>query len=226
MQKADHSGHRARMKEKYLKNGLDAFAPHEILEMLLFYAIPYRNTNEIAKSLIDRFGSLSGVFDATPDALREAGLTENQIIYLNLIPDVTRAYYVEKYESPHKIIDIDHLPQLLAQKFIAHEHEEVVWLLLVDQKFKELYSGIIARGNFETADFSIKDIVRLAVTRNATAAIIAHNHPSGWAMPSQADLDTTERIREALALIGVRLLNHYIIADHECVALYDLGMNK
>ncbi|MBR1534369.1 MAG: hypothetical protein IJ639_08390, partial [Ruminococcus sp.] len=80
MQKADHSGHRSRMREKYLKSGLDVFAPHEVLELLLFYAIPYKNTNDIAKNLITRFGTLSGVLDAPIDSLVDAGLTENQAV--------------------------------------------------------------------------------------------------------------------------------------------------
>ena len=106
MQKADHSGHRSRMREKYLKSGIDIFAPHEILELMLYYAIPYKNTNDIAKALIDRFGSLTCVFDAPIDSLTDAGLTENQAI-LGLLRFYQRGQFrrnaaVHPQDRPHR----------------------------------------------------------------------------------------------------------------------------
>lgn len=224
MQKADHSGHRARMRERYLKSGLDSFAPHEILELLLYYAVPYRNTNDIAKQLIDRFGSLSAVFETPVDSLMEAGLTENQAIYLKLISDVTRAYYVDKYETDDGPVDYDSMPAYILSKFIGLGAEERVLLLLCDDKYKEVYCGFIAEGDLSTTTLSLRRIIRLAVNNGARYAFLAHNHPSGVALPSKADWESTKQIRDALAVVNVYLSDHFIVAGNECISLADSNM--
>lgn len=223
MQKADHSGHRARMREKYLKSGLDVFAPHEILELLLFYAVPYKNTNDIAKNLISRFGSLDGVLDAPVDSLVEAGLTENQAVYLKLYPDVTRIYYNAKYDTDHGPIDYDDLPDYILRRYIGLTSQEHVLLILLDTKGREVFSGFISDGNFETTRFSVRSIVRLAMNYGAKMAILAHNHPSGVALPSKEDLNTTVYLREALSLVDVDLIDHFIVANEECISLAQSG---
>lgn len=224
MQKADHSGHRARMREKYLKSGLDVFAPHEILELMLYYAIPYKNTNDIAKNLISRFGSLDGVLDAPVDSLVEAGLTENQAIYLKLFPDITRIYYRAKYDSDDGPINFDNLPDYISRRFIGLTSQERVLLILLDVKGKEVFSGFINEGNFEATRLSVRSIVRLAMNYGAVTAILAHNHPSGVALPSKDDINTTIYLREALSLVDVNLIDHFIVANEECVSLAQSGM--
>ena len=224
MQKADHSGHRARMREKYLKSGLDVFAPHEILELMLFYAIPYKNTNDIAKNLISRFGSFDGVLDAPIDSLVDAGLTENQAIYLKLFPDVTRIYYRAKFDSDDGPIDFDKLPDAISRRFIGNTSQERVLLILLDVKGKEVFSGFINEGNFEATRLSVRSIVRLAMNYGASTAIIAHNHPSGVALPSKEDVLTTLHLRDALSLVDVNLIDHFIVANEECISLAQSGM--
>lgn len=219
MQKADHSGHRARMREKYLKSGLDVFAPHEILELMLYYAIPYKNTNDIAKNLISRFGSLDGVLDAPVDSLVEAGLTENQAIYLKLFPDITRIYYRAKYDSDDGPIDFDNLPDYISRRFIGLTSQERVLLILLDVKGKEVFSGFINEGNFEATRLSVRSIVRLAMNYGAVTAILAHNHPSGVALPSKDDINTTLYLRDALSLVDVNLIDHFIVANEECISM-------
>ncbi len=219
MQKADHSGHRARMREKYLKSGLDVFAPHEILELMLYYAIPYKNTNDIAKNLINRFGSLDGVLDAPVDSLVEAGLTENQAIYLKLFPDITRIYYRAKYDSDDGPINFDNLPDYISRRFIGLTSQERVLLILLDVKGKEVFSGFINEGNFEATRLSVRSIVRLAMNYGAVTAILAHNHPSGVALPSKDDINTTLYLRDALSLVDVNLIDHFIVANEECISM-------
>lgn len=223
MQKADHSGHRSRMREKYLKSGLDVFAPHEVLELLLFYAIPYKNTNDIAKNLITRFGTLSGVLDAPIDSLVDAGLTENQAVYLKLFPDVTRMYYNAKYDTDHGPIDYDDLPDYILRRYIGLTSQEHVLLILLDTKSREVFCGFISDGNFEATRFSVRSIVRLAMNYGAKMAILAHNHPSGVALPSKEDLNTTVYLREALSLVDVDLIDHFIVANEECISLAQSG---
>ena len=224
VQKADHSGHRARMKKKLMQHGLDAFEPHEVLEILLYYAIPQRNTNDIAKNLIDRYGSLSSVFDASADSLKDAGLTEHQAIFLKLIPAVTRLYMLDKYNNPDKIIDFDDISTYILNKYIGYEEEENVLLILADTKGKEVYSGMIAHGDFDSADIPVRDIVSLAINHGASMAFIAHNHPSGVALPSSPDVIVTRSLQKALSLVKVTLLDHFIVADGDCVSMAESGM--
>ena len=224
MQKADHSGHRARMKKKLLEQGLDAFEPHEVLEILLYYAIPQRNTNDIAKNLLGKFGSVSAVFDASLEALTDAGLTQHQAVYLKLFPDVTRLYLMDKYENPDKIFDFVCAPQYIIDKFIGYEKEENFLLILIDKKGKEVFSGMIGNGDLDSSNVSVRKIVSLALNYSAYSAFIAHNHPSGIAIPSKEDIYVTRDIKNALELVGVSLIDHYIVADHDCVSLADCGI--
>lgn len=224
MEKADHSGHRDRLRAKYLENGVESLAPHEVIELLLFNAVPYRNTNDIAKRLLDRFGSLAAVLDASLDMLMQAGLTRNQAAFLKLIPDVTRLYMVEREDDGDTIIDMETLPAYLKAQFIGRMHEECIFLLLVDKKMKEVYSGVLSRGSFNASEISMRRIVSLALSHGAVGAILAHNHPSGFAMPSQEDYRATVTARDTLRRIGVELLDHYILADGECVSMRESGM--
>ena len=224
MQKADHSGHRNRLREKYIEHGIEALAPHEVIEMLLFNAVPYRNTNDIAKILLDRFGSLSAVFDASIEQLMNAGLTKNQAAFLKMIPDVTRLYAMDRYDNPSKIVDFEKLPSYIINLFIGYENEERVILLLLDKKMKELYCGVVAEGTFNNAAISIRKIISLALNYGAVAAVLAHNHPSGFALPSQSDYKTTIKIRDSLSNIGVDLIDHYVVADGDCVSMHENGL--
>lgn len=224
MDKADHSGHRDRLRAKYFDNGIESLAPHEIIELLLFNAVPYRNTNDIAKNLLDRFGSLSGVMDAPFELLVEAGLTRNQAIFLKLIPDVTRLYLTDRDSKVDSIIDFNMLPTYLLQCFIGLGDEEHVFLLLVDKKMKKVYGDMLSKGSFNASEISVRRIVNLALKHNAVGAVLAHNHPSGLAIPSADDLASTVRIRSSLRLIGVELLDHYILSDGECVSLRESGL--
>ena len=224
MQKADHTGHRSRMKKKLAQQGLDVFEPHEVLEILLYYAIPQRNTNDIAKNLIDRFGSFSAVLDAPLDSLMKAGLTEHQALYLKMIPDVTRLYLLDKYHNPDKVLDSSDLADYIIDRFVGLEETEHVLLLLLDKKGKEVYSGIIARGDFHSANVSFRDIVTLSLNYGAVYAVLAHSHPSGYAMPSKEDVLMTKDLKKALQLVDVTLVDHFIVADHDCVSLAETGL--
>lgn len=213
-----HEGHRGRVRKKFLLNGLDGFETHEALEFLLFYCVPMKNTSELAHRLLDSFGSLSAVFDAPFDALCDFGLTENQASMLKLIPEMSRLYIEDKHNNIDKIVDYDTLGDSILRKFIGRENENVL-LLLLDAKGKEVFCGVVSKGSINNTNIPIRKIVDYALRYNAKSAIIAHNHPSGVALPSRDDLEATANVKNALDLIGVRLLDHYIVADNDCVSL-------
>ena len=215
---ADHSGHRERMKKRFLEKGIDEMAEHEVIELLLYYAIPRKNTNEIAHKLLDTCGSISSLFDAPMNLLTEAGLTENSATLIKLIPEICRMYFDDKYYSKAKIINSSNLGEIIMNKFIGKNEENVV-LMLLDAKSKELFCGIISRGNFNSAEVSVQKIVSIALKYNAVYAVIAHNHPSGMALPSNKDLLTTKNLKTALAMVNIRLIDHIIVADRDFVSL-------
>ena len=224
MQKADHSGHRSRMKKKYIDNGIDIFEPHEVLEILLYYAVPQKNTNDLAKNLIAHFGSLSAVFDASISSLMNFGLSEHQAVLMKLIPDVTRKYMTDKYRSAKGRIPKKKLPDYVFKQFIGLEKEERILLILMDKTDTIVYSEMIAHGDPDNVSLNIRKIVALAAEYSATMAYIAHNHPSGLALPSKNDVIVTYSLRDALHLIRVKLADHFLVAGGKCISLVDSGI--
>lgn len=213
-----HEGHRERMRNKYVNKGIEVFEQHEILEMLLFYAIPRKNTNDIAHRLLEACGSLSAVFDAPIDILIQQGLSYNAAVLLHMIPDLSRAYQSDKFDNEEKIITDENIGKKMVHLF-AGKNEECVYAFFLDAKGKEKYSGIISKGDASSAPLFSKDIVSIAARCKAVTVIIAHNHPSGVAFPSRADLEATADIADALDTIGIHLADHIIVADRDYISL-------
>ncbi len=213
-----HKNHRSRVRKKFLLDGLDSFEKHEALEFLLFYCVPYKNTSELAHRLIDSFGSISAVFDAPYDALLSFGLTETQASMIKLIPEISRLYIDDKHNNGERVFDYDTAPKRILHKYIGRMEEHVL-LLLLDAKGKEIFCGIVAKGSLNDTSLPIRKVVDFALRYNAKSAIIAHNHPSGVALPSKDDIQATANVKSALDLIGVKLLDHFIVADNDCVSL-------
>lgn len=213
-----HKGHRQRVRELYLRDGIDGFNNHQILELLLFYALPQRDTNPLAHKLIDEFGSISAVFDAPVSQLRRIGLTDNTISLLKLIPDLSRVYNNDKSDYNSKYIDVTTLCDYFKPKFIGRT-EEVLYLLLLDKKYKQLYCGIVTKGSLNTTDVPILKILESAVTYNASYVVIAHNHPTGVALPSPDDIKTTKMLYDALNLINRPLIDHIIVSEDDQISL-------
>lgn len=220
-----HDGHRGRLTERFLEEGLDGFSPHNILELILFYAVPRKDTNELAHVLLDTFGSLSGVLDAPVAELTAVpGVGEHTAALLHLIPHLTRAYLSDR-EQEICISSTEKAGQFLLPRFVGR-NEECVFLVCVDGKCRVLSVTLLHKGNINSAEVSIRSIVAAALRHNAAGIILAHNHPGGVALPSQEDLRTTQRVREALEPVGIRLIDHFIVADGDFVSLADSGYNQ
>lgn len=220
---AEHSGHRQRVRKKFIENGFDVFEPHEALEMFLFYAIPRKDTNPLAHRLLDRYLTIGGVCDAPIDELMEEfGLSESAAAYIKMLPEMSRLYNESKMLDDN-IIDYENLGKLFQTKFIGRTSEAVA-LMLGDAKGKMIYFNIISKGSLNSSDMPIRKIVDLSLRHNAKTAFIAHNHPSGTALPSHSDLLTTQTVRETLLSVGVDLIDHFIITDDDYVSLRDSGL--
>lgn len=219
----EHSGHRQRVRKKFIENGFDVFEPHEALEMFLFYAIPRKDTNPLAHRLLDRYLNIGGVCDAPIDELmNEFGLSESAAAYIKMLPEMSRLYNESKM-SDDNIIDYENLGKLFQTKFIGRTSEAVA-LMLGDAKGKMIYFNIISKGSLNSSDMPIRKIVDLSLRHNAKTAFLAHNHPSGTALPSNSDLLTTRTLRETLLSVGVDLIDHFIITDDDYVSLRESGL--
>ncbi len=218
-----HDGHRKTVKKKFIENGLDVFQPHEALELYLYYAIPRKDTNPLAHKLLDRFMTISGVCDAPIDELmNDFGLTENTAVLLKLLPQMSRLYNESKLLDDN-IIQLDTVGELIKTKFIGRI-EEVVVLLLGDAKGKIIFFDVIAKGSVNSSDMPIRKIVDISIRHNAKLAFIAHNHPSGNALPSKSDMETTKIIYSTLKAVGVRLYDHFVVTDDDYVSFRESGM--
>ncbi len=215
-----HEGHRNRLKERFLTEGLDSFQQHNILELLLFYAIPRRDTNEIAHLLLERFGSISDVFDAPiRELMKVDGIGEHAAILLKMIPQLACVYMDDKNDVGQIISTSEAAAAFFRTKFIGRINE-VVAALFVDNRGKLREYSIISEGTVNAAQLNIRKIIMLCMGNEATSVFIAHNHPKGFALPSRDDIDATARLKSALATINVSLLDHLIFGeDGECVSL-------
>lgn len=214
-----HRGHRKRLKKKFLNYGIDALEKHEVLELLLYYAIPRRDTNVVAHKLIEACGSLSGVFDASHSTLVNVeGVGEHTAILISLIPGISRLYNEDKSMDFNKVMTRDKIISTMCDKFIGRSNEHVV-LMLLDAKLKMLFCGVMNEGTINKTDVYIRKLVDCCVRHNASYAVMAHNHPSGVALPSSEDLRTTQSVMYALSCINVKLIDHIIVADGDCISI-------
>ncbi|NCB50928.1 MAG: DNA repair protein RadC [Clostridia bacterium] len=221
-----HDGHRKRLKRRFAEYGLDNFEDINAIELLLFYAVPRQDTNAIAHALIDRFGSLDEVFEASITELEKVeGVGENTALLLKLIPQISRRYLISKNNCKRGTI-LSSTTQ--AGSFILplfmYEKSEVVYIICLDSQCKVLCCKKLSQGVVNAAEVSVRRIVEIALNSNAVSVILAHNHTCGLALPSREDEITTRRIASALALVGIDLKDHIIVAGEDYISFADSGL--
>ena len=216
-----HEGHRERVKRRFRQEGLDSFSDIQALELLLFYVIPRVDTNPIAHALLDHFGSLSQVLEASPEELMKVpGIGENAAVFLTLIPQMGRFYMVDRANHVKVLPTLEQCADYLVPHFFGRKLE-TVFILCLDAKCKLLCCKELGEGGTNSAGVSIRKIVETAIGVNATTVVLAHNHPSGIALPSREDVETTRRLAQALDAVGIILADHIIVADEDFVSLAD-----
>ena len=211
--KHDHCGHRKRMKNKRAEFGSEIFSDHELLEMLLFYSIPQRNTNDIAHELVSRFGTPRKAIEADEKQLATIkGVKENTTCLFDLIREIYRR---DRVKLPYDVQRFDTLSSVgeYLTRYYAGLHEERFCALLLDGSMRLIKFCNLSSGSVNSAAVDVKALARLALAENAANVIIAHNHPSGNALPSNADRELTSRIEAALSAIGITLIEHIIVGE-------------
>jgi len=215
-----HSGHRERVKKSFRESGFNGFSDINKLEMLLFYSIPRKDTNEIAHNLINEFGSISAVFDAPPEMLLKVkGVTPNTATLITMTRELFNVYESNKIENSKIVLDDgDKTAQYCVSKLLGKTQEHL-YALLLDNNLSLINCALISTGTPNSSSVDIRKIVEQVVASNATAVIMCHNHPNGVAAPSSNDIYITKEISDALKYINVRLLDHVIVAGRDWISL-------
>ena len=219
-----HDGHRQRLKNRFLSEGLDNFEELQVLELLLFYCIPRQDTNPVAHRLLDHFGSLAQVLEATPEELKKvSGIGDAVATFLSLVTSVGRYYNVNRAASVQILSSLDECGKYLVPRFYGRRNE-TVFILCMDAKCKVLCCKEVGEGSVNSAAVPIRRIVEMALGANATSVVIAHNHPSGVAVPSGEDIQTTCRLAMALSAVEITLIDHMVVADDDFVSMRQSGV--
>lgn len=191
-----HDGHRQRKRERFLKQGADGLADHEVLELLLYYAIPRRDTNELAHRLIQHFGTLDAVFQAPPEALMQvSGIGENAAVLLNLVPAAQRC--ARRSVSAERILNSVERCGAYFMDLLDGQRRELLYQVCLDGKGKVLSCKCLSQGSADMTSLSIRQVVENALLSGAAGVVLGHNHPSGVALPSAEDRAATLQVRDA-----------------------------
>ena len=210
-----HDGHRRRLRERFLREGLDGFTDVQILELLLFYVIPRRDTNELAHALVKRFGSFGKVLDAPKDQLMKVeGIGDGAAVFLKLIREAGRCYLSDKSRNTRRLCSTADCGEYL-KPYFANRKNEVIFMLTLDAKLKVLNCRQVGEGSVNYASVPVRRCVEMALEDGASTVILAHNHPSGLAIPSGDDIQATRRLAAALAAVEINLFDHIVVADDE-----------
>ncbi len=222
--KPHHAGHRDRLRRRFLTAGAEALADYELLEMLLFGAIPRRDVKPLAKQLIDQFGSLGGVLNADPLQLeRRAGLSTGAVATIRLVAAMAQRML---REAVHDQPVMSNWNQVLDYLSLAMKYEPVeqVRLLFLDRKNRLIADEVQQRGTVDQAPAYPREVARRSLDLNASAVLLVHNHPSGDPQPSQADIQMTRDIAAALQAVGVTLHDHLVIGRAGHASFRSLGL--
>ena len=214
-----HTDHRSRMKQKFLTFGSDPFGDHELLEMLLFFSVPRKNTNPTAHRLLDRFGSLQNVFSASISELCSVeGVGISSATMIKLVSACSKRSRNLQTDSRMKLNTASSIKKFLTDLY-DNESEERIYLIALNNSFRLLGYSNLYTGKINYSSATIDNIVRTSHSYNASFVILAHNHPDGVALPSKEDIAVTETVNSALSHINVKLLDHIVIAGDDYVSM-------
>ena len=231
MNEKDSQGHRERIKEKFLKNGIDGFAEYEILELLLTYCIPRKDTKPIAKELLNKFKSLDNIFKADFDKLSAIdGLGKNSIVFLKLIGDLPSIIYKDELKNKKlidketlKISNKDILLKYLRNK-IGYEEIEKFYVLYLSSSNEVIEFEENSVGTLDRSSVYPREIYKKIINLNAKSVILEHNHPSDNITPSKCDIELTNEIAKGLKNFGALLIEHIIITKNSYFSFLEEGL--
>ena len=218
-----HDGHRSRLRGRFLAYGMDTLEDHEVLELLLFYVIQRKDTNELAHRLINHFGSLAGVMDASMSELLQVnGVGERTAELLLLCKPLCRRYVISQNDTKEVLDNVADCAKFLMPYFFGAK-EEHVFLLCLDAKCRPICCRELSEGSATSTELPIRKAAQLALDSRAVSVIVAHNHPAGDPLPSPEDYRSTDQLKETLSSIGVILADHIIICGNAHCSMAQSG---
>ena len=219
-----HQGHRQRMRKRVEAGNAAALEDHEVLEMLLFYAIPRMNTNLLAHRLLKTFGSLNGVLDADLETLKAVdGIGDRSAILIKIASDIVRRYKKGEIERPvYRVHDSKSAGAYFLPKFV-NCGVETLYMLCLDAGLKVIDCRMVGQGNATCVSVDRRKMVREALDLNASYVVLAHNHTTGIALPSKEDVEVTLQIKRLMADVQVTLVDHLVVAGDDFVSMADSG---
>ena len=221
-----HKDHRQRLKQRFQREGLDNFDDLYILELLLFYCVPRRDTNEIAHNLLEQFGSLPRVMEAGQEEVKKVtGVGEGVATFFSLLQQLYRVWEIRRHDDISIINSHEDIKKLMLAR-MDRQRNETVYLLCMDAKRKVLCLEKVGEGSVNSANVPIRRIVEVALAANATTVVLGHNHPGGLAFPSPEDINTTNYVAKALWAVEIDLADHIIVSDGEYISLAQSGLYR
>lgn len=218
-----HAGHRERMRERFEQNGLDGFHDHEVLEMLLFYAIPRGDTNALAHELLREFGSLQGVLRADPEQLcRVKGIGANAAVFLRF----TGEFHTFLEQSRMRGVSLGTTENRFAyfRNLLSGCSDENMLAACLDDDMKVLRCHTVAKGAPGHVQVEMQVLIRTILQSHCRSVILAHNHPNGKAVPSDADIYHTQTAAKLLHSLQIELIDHIIVAPDDVCSMRSMGI--
>lgn len=210
-----HTGHRQRLKNRFLSEGLGSFEDHEVLELLLYYAIPQGDTNPLAHRLLEKFSTLNSVFNASLQELCEVdGVREHTATLIKLIPHISQ-FYTSLLVREKKTLQNSQEAGLFVCAMIGCLKNEVFGVICLDAQRRVLAFELLEQGTVSRANVHPRKVIECALRHNAESVILAHNHPAGTAYASEEDRHLTNVLCPLLEGIGIRVIDHIIAASPE-----------
>ncbi len=214
-----HQGHRKRLKSRFLSSGLKDFEDHNIMELLLFYALPYKDTNELAHRIINHFGSIEKAFDAEFDKLCEVeGVGENIATLIKLVPEISKFYLKLKKQDRSRFNNIEEIAEFLQEQYVFDDREAFS-ILCLDGSGGFLGFEKMSAGTANLTEVSIVKAIEIAVRNNSACVVISHNHPGGTLNPSSEDIITTRRLLDAFKAVHIEVKDHVIVTKNSFLSL-------
>ncbi|MGI6085338.1 MAG: RadC family protein [Acetivibrionales bacterium] len=219
-----HAGHRSRIRERYMEEGLDNFSDHEVIELLLFYSIPQRDTNALAHRMVKEFGTLPDLLEADPrDIARRCKVSLNTAILISLAAPLSRRYLKQKWGN-RPVVNSSSVAGNYAISLFAGRVYECFFIICLDSQNHVNHAALVHEGTINEAPVYPRIIVETALRHKANSIILAHNHPGGSLKPSNADIDVTSKICQAMKAISVNVVDHIIVAGNRYFSFAEQGL--
>jgi len=217
-----HEGHRKKVRERFKNEGSDSFNDHQLLELVLFNTIPRKDTNEIAHRMINAYGSLTALCDADPqDICNTCNVSENTAVAVSIVSALAKRYTRLKWNEQNEktLLNSPDKAGAYAKTLFVEKHYECFYLICVNSQNKLNYAALVQNGTLNEVPVYTRIVVELALRYKACSVILAHNHPGGSLSPSQEDINITKTITAALDTVGIKVIDHIIVAFDDYFSL-------